>query len=270
MAKTREELKLSGVKPKKSLGQNFLVQPELAQKIVQWGDLKNNDLVIEVGSGTGILTQAILNKEAKVVAVEKDRRLVSFLKEKFSTENKKLKIIEGNILKTDVKKIISGKKYKVIANLPYNISLPVIRMLLEAEKKPELMVLMVQKEVGQRICSKSPKMAKVGVYFQALAEIKKIMNIGKGNFFPKPKVDSVVLKIKPKKKVFLPDNFFKIVSLAFSNPRKQIINNLSPIYLKDKAVKIIIEAGINPKSRAENLTIDQWIKLAEAFALQVN
>ncbi len=265
------ELKNRKIKPKKRLGQNFLISKNIAGRICQIGGVKKGDFIIEIGPGTGALTEKIIEKGANVAAIEKDVNLVSLLAEKFKGEGK-LKIVNGDFLDIDMEKIVGNKKYKIIANLPYYISLPAIRKIFSLKNKPAISVLMLQKEVGERICSKPPKMSKLAVFCQLHSLPKIEMMVSRNNFFPKPKVDSVIIKLETKQSANEPKNFSRIISAAFSKPRKQLAGNLSKSFSlpKEAVENWLSSAGIKPKDRPQDIYLEQWIKLAKKFPLQDN
>jgi len=256
-------MKLNGLKPNKRLGQNFLSSDIVLKKIIKTSQIKSSDIILEIGPGTGILTKALAQKAKKVIAVEKDKSLISILEKELPNN---VEIISGDILK--IKNLKLPKHYKLIANLPYYITAPVIRMFLE-NNSPELMVLMVQKEVGQRICATPPKMSKIAVFTQFYGKPEIISNVSKDCFSPKPKVDSVILKITPFNKLDKTnkDLFSKIVRAGFSQPRKQLINNLtnSLDIKKQETENWLKENKIKPEQRAETLNIKDWINLTNTF-----
>jgi len=228
-------------KPSKGLGQNFLTNKKVLETIIKTADLKPDDLVLEVGPGLGILTFE-LAKHCKVVAVEKDQRI--------SLDIKNVEFIHGDALKIP----LPFRDYKVVANIPYYITSPLIRRFMEADKKPKEMVLLVQKEVAQRICSKPPKMNILAISVQLYAKPEIITYVSKSSFKPSPKVDSAVIKISGIKNPNIDtDKFFKIIKAGFSHPRKKISNNLS--------LDLIKKTNIDPARRAETLSIDEWKSL---------
>lgn len=206
--------------PLKRLGQNFLISKGVLEKIIQAAGLNKEEVVLEIGPGLSTLTQELARRAKKVIAVEKDRKFVEILKETLK-DYKNVQIIEGDILKFDISNWVPpfkkggvggilpnkdkstpallykrrGLKYKLVANLPYNIASAVIRKFLEAENKPKEMLLMVQKEVAQRICASPPNMSLLAVSVQFYAQPKIIDYVSKGSFWPPPKVDSAILKI---------------------------------------------------------------------------
>ena len=277
---------------KKAMGQNFLVNHEPLEIIINNAGLSENDTVLEIGPGLGILSE-LLAKEAKLVlAIEKDQKLVEYLRKKYK-HTKNLKIIHHDILTYDSGLIASG--YKIIANLPYNITSPVLRKFLEAENKPQEMILMVQKEVAERICAKpgdsNRGVLTVMVEFYSKAEIIDIVK--KDSFFPVPKVDSAIIKLQVtnngykkllevtkkdymKTKATLSNceqselrnleaTFFRIVKAGFSQKRRQIHNPLEATLRlpKEEILAILKEAKIAPTLRAEDLNLSDWVKLYE-------
>ena len=250
-----------GIKPLKRLGQNFLIDKNVVKKVIKAAELHSKDIVLEVGPGIGALTKEIAKKAGKVIAVEKDPRMVETLRENLKGF-KDIEIINKDILKYNFQ---FSKKYKIVANLPFYITAPVIRKFLESKYPPEEMVLIVQKEVAQRICSKPPKMNILAVSVQFYAKPKIISYISKKSFWPCPKVDSAIIKIVPKKKFkdIDIDLFFKIVKAGFSHPRKQLANNLSKMLKLDKKEisSLLLKNDVQPTQRAETLTINNWIQL---------
>ena len=246
-------------------------------KIVAAADLQPDDNVLEIGPGLGVLTLELAKRAKKVVAVEKDPRLIPILRENL-TNHKNVEIVQKDVLKIGNWNLIENWKleignYKVVANLPYYIASPTIRMFLEMEEQPKLMVLMVQKEVAKRITAKPPKMSILAVSVQFYAEAKIISYVSKKSFRPRPKVDSAIIKIIPKaQSVQTPDvcTFFKIVRTGFAQPRKQLINNLSTGLSigKEQIKKWLLKNNIKPTQRAETLTMENWLNLTKSFKIE--
>jgi len=263
----KSTLKNYSTVPSKGLGQNFLVDRGALNNLLEAAELKKGDVVVEIGPGTGILTKELLEKAKKVIAFEKDKRMCALLQDSLG-KFKNLKIIQGDILTAAFK---LPKNYKVVANIPYYITSPIIRKFLESENKPELMILMVQKEVGQRICAKPPNMSILSVSVQFYAKARIVRYVSRGSFWPSPKVDSAIIKINPlinaDKKQINADIFFKIVKAGFSHPRKQLLNNFSKglNLSREKIEKILKELDINPQQRAETLSTEKWIELSYNF-----
>jgi len=245
-----------GLIPSKKYGQNFLINEEPIIKMLEAGEIKNDDTVVEVGPGFGVLTLALSEQVKKVLSFEIEKKLESYWVEQIS-RHQNIEIIWGNVLKQD----INLEKYKVIANLPYQITSNVIRKFLEAENKPELMVLMVQKEVAERICAKAGDMSVLSVSVQYYAEPEIVAQVPKSDFWPVPAVNSAVIKIKNIKPDKASEEFFKIVKAGFANRRKMLIKNLGAVTDKKKLSAIFQELGINEKVRAQELSIEQWRNL---------
>jgi 16S rRNA (adenine1518-N6/adenine1519-N6)-dimethyltransferase len=256
-------------RPSKKLGQNFLIDKRAIRKFIEACDLEAKDILLEIGPGVGTLTQEIAKEVEKVIAVEKDPKLVRILNNELRMEN--IKIIQGDIRKIESWDLEIGSK--VVGNLPFYLTAPVIRKFLETGNQPKEMILMVQKEVGQRICAKPPKMSILAVSVQFYAQPKIVSFISKNSFWPSPKVDSAIIKIIPKKKrsrTVLDQLFFRVVKAGFSHPRKQLINNLSEGLKidKEKVRKWLLENGIQPERRAETLTIQNWINLTKSYKIK--
>jgi len=258
----RELLRKYGLKPRKHLGQNFLINKDILSEIINTADLTKNDIVLEIGPGLGILTKELAKKAKKVIAIEKDEKLVKILKKELA-HFKNIKIIEGDILKLPVTSYQLPVTYKLVANLPYYITSPVIRKFLEEKKQPKLMVLMVQKEVAERICAKPPDTRLLSVAVQFYSQPKIVKIVKKESFWPRPKVDSAIIKLTTNNRQLTTINtnlFFKIVKSGFSQPRKQLKNNLKKIFGKDTE-KILKQSKIETTRRAETLSIDEWLKI---------
>ena len=265
------------IPPSKGLGQHFLIDKGVLAKIVAAADLQPDDNVLEIGPGLGVLTLELAKRAKKVVAVEKDPRLIPILRENL-TNHKNVEIVQKDVLKIGNWNLIENWKleignYKVVANLPYYIASPTIRMFLEMEEQPKLMVLMVQKEVAKRITAKPPKMSILAVSVQFYAEAKIISYVSKKSFRPRPKVDSAIIKIIPKaQSIQTPDvcMFFNIVKTGFAQPRKQLVNNLSTGLSigKEQIKKWLLKNNIKPTQRAETLTMENWLNLTKSFKIE--
>lgn len=264
-------LKKYGIRPLKSLGQNFLIDERVFDRIIRAAELSDNEIVLEVGPGIGNLTLKLGERAQKVIAIEKDKKMCEILKKVLEDQNvKNIKIIEQDALKLDFSQY-TQKPYKLIANLPYYITSPVIRKFLELKKPPESMILMVQKEVAQRICAKPPKLSLLAVSVQFYAKPKIISYVSKKSFWPRPKIDSAIIKIIPFKVGWskkYTEKFFEIVKAGFSHPRKQLINNLSKglSLEKQRIEKWLLRNKIQPSQRAETLSVDNWQKLTKTYS----
>ncbi len=255
------------MRPNKLLGQNFLTCNNIVTDIIKAAELKPTDFVLEVGPGKGILTEALVKAvpRGKVLAIEKDPRMVNLLREKFANI-KNLEIIEGDILAhlPTVNSQLTAKKYKVVANIPYYITSYLLRTFLETKDQPELMVLMVQKEVAERILARDGKESLLSISVKVYGEPKIIKKVPASCFYPKPKVDSAILKISDISKRFFKTvnekEFFKLVKKGFSQKRKLLKNNLGL-----SETQGLIECGATEKARAEDLSIKNWGCLAQKY-----
>jgi 16S rRNA (adenine1518-N6/adenine1519-N6)-dimethyltransferase len=254
-------LKEYNLRANKRLGQNFLINEEVINEIVQKAEISEEDVVLEIGPGLGSLTKALLEKAKRVIAIELDDKMIDLLANRFNTD--KLELIHGDILKINLKEIID--KYtsvKVVANLPYYITSPIVMKLLEERLKIKSIVVMVQKEVGERFCSE-PNSKEYGaitlsIKYYSIAE--NIIFVPKENFLPAPEVDSCVIKLdildKPSVDVIDEELFFKLIKLGFSQRRKTILNSLSSGDIsRDKIKEVLDILKINENLRAENLSI---------------
>lgn len=263
-AKIKEIIGELGFAPSKSLGQNFLIDKDALHKIVEAAELAPEDSVLEIGPGLGVLTSELAVQAGSVIAVEKDKRLAGYLRGLFAAEEN-LKIIEDDFLELDLKQAGLGSGFKVVANLPYSITSDAIRKIMEAEPRPSLAVLMVQKEVAERICAGPGEMSLLSLSVRYYGTPKFLFKVSKGGFWPSPKVDSAVIKITMDKKRSAEEaeRFFRIARIGFSSPRKQLQNNLSSgLHIpKEKAVGLLNAAKINPKARPEELGVEDWERL---------
>lgn len=264
-----------GIKPKKSLGQNFLNSDGALDSIIKAGRVSKGDTVLEIGPGKGALTKRLLDSGANVIAVEKDDRLIPVLEELFVKEikSKQLKLIHGDILDSDVSTYgLQTNNYKLIANIPYYITGEITRKFLSGNFQPSLIVVLVQKEVAERITTstigsskiKKGKESILSISVKVYGEPKYIQTVKAGCFFPPPKVDSAILLIdnisKDKFKNSIDENkFFELVKTGFAHKRKTLSSNLKDLVSKEK----LIELGINEKERAENLSLEQWLELTD-------
>ena len=256
---------MNKIYPKKSLGQNFLSSKRIVGRIVMEGRVSETDTVLEIGPGKGILTEALLAKAKKVLAVEKDDGLFEFLNEKFS----KLEILHGDILDFDFTSKLENQKYKLIANIPYNITGEIIRKFLSSSIQPSSMTLLVQKEVAQRIAAKDEKESILSLSVKIYGIPRLGFKISRGQFTPPPNVDSMVISIDNiSKEKFInakikEEKFFEVVKAGFAHKRKFLIRNLDEISTKEKLGEIFALAKISPLTRAESLKLEDWIILTK-------
>jgi 16S rRNA (adenine1518-N6/adenine1519-N6)-dimethyltransferase len=259
------------VRPSKRLGQNFLIDKRAIKKLIRAANLRLEDIILEIGPGIGNLTVELAEKVKKVIAVEKDPKMVEIFKEALK-DYENVEIIRGNILKLNPRVYnLKAKSYKIVGNLPFYLTAPVIRKFLEAvEKKPYQMTFVAQKEVGQRICAKPPRMNILAVSVQFYAKPEIASFVSKKSFWPQPKVDSAILQITPLigsfRKMVNAGLFFKIVRAGFSQPRKQLINNLTKgLKLNRGEIKNwLLKNNIQPNRRAETLAIEDWLSLTKS------
>lgn len=261
------------IQANKTLGQHFLANKGIIEKIILASELEKNDTVLEIGPGLGALTFELSKRAGKVTAVEKDKKLAGILKEKLAEHKiSNVEIIEGDILKiinslSHQLKVDGVKSYKLVANIPYYLTSHLIRILLELENKPENIILMIQKEVAQRICATDNKESLLSLSVKFYAEPKILFYVSKGSFMPAPKIDSAVIEITPKKSSapIEPDKFFTVVKAGFSAPKKMLIGNLAKKLKIEKSAleNVFTELSIDYKIRAGKLNLDQWVQLAK-------
>lgn len=254
----------NNIRLSKKKGQNFLIDRNILDKIVKAADLKKFDTVLEVGPGLGTLTIELAKKVKKVTAVEIDQNIADVLKQNLEgLEN--VEVVVGDILDQNLELRIKNLEYKVVANIPYQITSKVIRQFLEAENKPTEMTLMVQKEVGDRIMATDKKESLLSISVKYYCDPKILFTVSKNCFFPKPKVDSAIIKlanIRERKDVEA-KKFFKIVKAGFLHKRRQLAVNLSKELKidKKKIEKIFEKNSLDLKVRAEDLNLENWILL---------
>ena len=282
----------SNIKAKKSLGQNFLKSKSAISAMVTAGEVGENDIVLEAGPGKGVLTEELLKKAGKVIAVEKDDALIEFLRDKFSSEiaSSKLQLIHDDILNFNPTTFFSSSSsynlqpttynlpittynlqpttYKLLANIPYYITGQFLRKFLSGENQPSKMVILLQKEVVKRIMANDGKESILSISVKAYGKPKNIGKVSKENFSPKPKVDSAILLIDNISRDFFKDadneeKFFQILKAGFAHKRKFLTRNLEFLQSKDspwkeKIDKVFETCGIPPKARAEDVKMEQW------------
>lgn len=291
-------------KAKKSLGQNFLKSILAINKTIEAGELDGNDVVLEIGPGKGVLTEKLLQKAGKVIAIEKDQDLIEILEVRFKEETEKGKfvLVNKDILKIDIKDYLLlppnttaknlpqvepgegkdlpkllprlnlgrgalGYGYKIIANIPYNITGAILEKFLTETNKPERMVLMIQKEVAERIIANNKKESLLSISVKLYGEPKIIMKVPKRYFSPSPKVDSAIILIKNISNKIFEDNkieeklFWEILHSGFAHKRKVLLSNLKKDYPKTDFISIFNKNNIKDKTRAEDLSLSDWINI---------
>lgn len=262
------------MKAKKSLGQNFLTSTAALATMITTGEVGSNDTVVEIGPGKGILTTELLKNASKVIAIEKDHTLMELLRVTFFQEilDEKLILLNEDILEVDLTEYISSGPYKIIANIPYNITGAIIKQFLTNTHQPTSMTLMVQKEVAERIVVRDGKESVLSISVKVFGEPSYIKKVPARYFKPQPKVDSAILHIHNISKENLPSKetelqFFHLLKTGFKHKRKTLISNLAREFEKEKVVTIFQQLDINPKIRPENIGIETWLKIHQILSL---
>ena len=257
--------------PKKSLGQNFLRDPHVLEKIVELAELPAGGTVLEIGAGTGALTRALARQAGRVLAVEVDDRLIPALRQAFA-DQPHVEIIHGDILTLDLSDRLRDTPYCVVANLPYYITSAILRHIFEHLPRPQRVVVTVQREVADRLVAGPGDMSLLAVSVQYYGQPRIVLRLSAGAFWPRPDVDSAVVRIDVYERppVEVPDEalFFRVVRAGFGQKRKQLRNALSAGLGLDKATAdaLLLAAGIDPQRRAETLSLEEWAALTRAIA----
>lgn len=271
--RVRAALNALDVRPSRELGQNFLVDPQALTEIVAAAELSAGDTVIEVGPGLGVLTYELVQHAGRVIAIELDKRLAERLRTEFAM-TAHLEVVQGDALRVQPAELLGDatRPYKVVANLPYQITSAIIRHYLEITPPPSLLVIMVQREVAERIVARPPDMSVLAHSVQYYAEAEIVARVPAASFVPAPKVDSAVLRLRRRAQpaVDVPDvnAFFRTIKAGFLQARKKLGNAL-PSGLAGMGVKVEKEAlvgllnaaGIDPARRAETLTLVEWARV---------
>ncbi len=263
----KELLQKYHLSPSKVYGQNYLISDRPIQAMLEAGQVSSTDTVLEIGPGFGILTLALLPRVQKVFAFEIERKLVEYWQEQ-SEMYPNLQMVWGNVISQLESVTTDLVKYKVIANLPYQITSHILRLLLESQHKPEKIVVMVQKEVAQRICAKPGEMSLLSVSVQYYGQPRIVTKVAPGSFWPAPKVDSAVLCVDNIQTQLNEADFFRIVRAGFAHPRKQVWSNLSEgLQLEREQVKRVLHEVVgNEKVRAEELHVEDWRKVVQKLS----
>lgn len=262
-------LKRHGIRPRRGLGQNFLHDVQALSEIVAAAELSRSDSVLEVGCGLGSLTRFLAAAAGRVVAVEKDSRLVELARDNLRGWDN-VSIVCADILEVDLHDLALPPGYVVAANIPYYLTSAIIRLLLESETSPRRLVLTVQKEVAQRICAEPPEMSILAVSVQIHGKPRIVAHIPAAAFMPVPNVDSAVVRIdchdRPMVPPALDAMFFRVLKAGFSQPRKMLRNTLTAGLSTPAAdVKsLLVGVGIDPRRRPQTLSVQEWIRLSQA------
>ena len=268
LKKTQEICRIYDIKPQRSMGQNFLVSLEVYKKIVASANIKKEDVVLEVGPGLGFLSAELLKEAKKVIAVELDAKIAKVLELALSAHSiDNLEIISENIL--DFNADTLEKDYKIVANLPYNISSVFLRKFLSADNKAKSLTLMLQKEVVERIVAEPGKHSLLSLSVQYYSQAKYVDTVKKENFWPQPKVDSAILHLETKKdeEISLSKEeqkvFFRLLKFGFSAKRKKLVNNLAgALQVENKLIQTKMQAAdIDISIRAQDLSLNDWQRL---------
>ena len=259
---------------KKSLGQNFLKSKRALSTMIEAGEITTEDTVLEIGPGQGALTEKILGTGAKVTAVEKDDRLIDLLNEKFKSEVKKgqFTLIHEDILELDLNALeLKNGNYKLVANIPYYITGLIFRKFLSGDIQPKKLVIMVQKEIADRIIARDEKESLLSLSVKAYGRAMKIMKVEKENFSPKPKVDSAILLVDNISRDFFKEiseeKFFEVIKTGFAHKRKMLIANLKERFGKNDLMSIFQDLKISEKVRSEDLKLDDWRELVKELVI---
>jgi 16S rRNA (adenine1518-N6/adenine1519-N6)-dimethyltransferase len=272
---TKKQCQKNNINPARSKGQNFLISEKVYDKIIESAELKKNDIILEVGPGLGFLTRKLAKIADKVIAVELDDKLAKILHTSLVSEGiKNVKVLNEDVLKFQISDLrFKNEKFKIVANLPYNITSYFLRNFLSAEIKPELMVLMLQKEVAQRIVAKPGEMSKLSVSVQYYSRPLIVEIVKPNDFWPRPEVESAIVKFELIRS--LPElnekSFFRLVRIGFSSKRKMLKNNLAAglHFSQDKIKKLLIESNIKELARAQDLSLDNWLELFGIYSKNV-
>lgn len=270
-------LKKYNISASKSLGQNFLIDDNVIQNIIESADITNSDLVIEIGPGLGTLTAKLLEKAKKVIAIELDNRMINILNDRFSLyEN--FELINEDVLKVNLKDLISknkADKIKVVANLPYYITTPIIMKLLEDKLEIDSITVMVQKEVAKRITAEPGEKLSGAITYSVnyYCEPQEVIIVPNSSFIPEPEVESEVIKLnlreRPPVKINNEELFFKLIKASFMQRRKTLINAItnSGIMGKEEFRNLLQKVGLDERVRGENLNLQDFANLANSMKI---
>ena len=280
LEETKFIMKKYNIRANKNLGQNFLINEDVVNKIVDCSQIKKEDLVIEIGPGLGTLTKCLLEKAGKVICIELDTKMLQILEDRFSLYDN-FELINNDVLKVDLKSIIKTEKeskkinnVKIVANLPYYITTPIIMKLLEEKLELESITVMIQKEVADRLIAipgqKDTGAITYSVYYYASSE--GILEVPNSSFIPEPEVTSKVIKLNIRKEPIVKpkdiEKMFKIIKYAFTQKRKTLLNSLTNNKVfdsKQQGLEVLKSLNINENARPEELTIEQFKMIADSL-----
>ena len=260
------------LRPRKSLSQNFLTDPEVLDAIVEAAELVPGDRVVEIGPGLGVLTRRLLAAGASVLAVEVDPRLAEYLRRELYGVDR-FELIEADALSLHPREMFPGETIKVVANIPYHITSPLLHAFLEGERPPALTVLLVQLEVAERVASPPGRMSYLSVFAQNITDVDVVARVPADAFEPAPAVDSAVLRLRRRESPVIPpgdgrEPFYRVVQAGFRQRRKQVHNGLGrelPVD-RDVVTAALAGCGVTPDRRPQTLSVDEWACLTRAIA----
>lgn len=263
------------LRPRKSLSQNFLTDPTALDAIVDAAELSPGDRVVEIGPGLGVLTRRLLAAGASVLAVELDARLAEYLRrELYAVAG--FELIEADALSLHPREMFPGERFKVVANIPYHITSPLLHAFLEGERPPDLTVLLVQLEVAERVAAPPGQMSYLSVFAQNVASAEVVARVPADAFEPAPDVDSAVLRLRRRDEPVVPvgegrEPFYRIVQAGFRQRRKQVHNGLTRELPVDRDVveAALAACGVDPERRPQTLSVDEWACLAADLGLRL-
>ena len=271
---TKYIMKKYNIYANKKLGQNFLIDENVVDTIIKKSNITKNDIIIEIGPGLGTLTKKLLEYAKKVICVELDKNMIKILEDRFKLYDN-LEIINEDILKTDINSMIKDyKNVKVVANLPYYITTPIIMKLLEDRPNIETITVMVQKEVAERLVSNTGEhdAGAITHTIRYYTEPEIIINVSKDSFIPVPDVESSVIKLKilenPSVKVIDERLLFRIIKTAYMQRRKTFVNAINSIIEKEEAKNILNKMGLDNNIRGEKLTLEQYAQISDYICNQ--
>ncbi len=262
-------LREHNVRPSKAWGQNFLLDLEVVQESLSAGRVGRGDTILEIGPGPGVLTLDLVRAALRVVAVEADKDMMRLLAP-LRREHPNLELVQGNVIAMSPRDLVGDGPYKVIANIPYNITSTALRHFLEDEHPPTLMVLLLQREVAERVCAEPGDMSLLSLSVQLYADPEILRYVPASSFYPAPKVSSALVRFMVRDRPLLPRrqilSFFRLAQAGFNDRRKQLHNAMRiNLRLPPDAVSVLLDsAGIDGRRRAETLSIEEWGRLTTA------
>jgi 16S rRNA (adenine1518-N6/adenine1519-N6)-dimethyltransferase len=269
----KETLKRFGLSPKKSLAQNFLYDDKILAQITTSAEIKPDDVILEIGPGIGALTRHLSIVSAKVIAVEIDGRLLPILEDQLDPyEN--VEIVQADILKLPLQGYVADG-FKVVANIPYYITGALLRHILSGDCRPSMVVITIQRQVAERLTAKPGQMSLLSTTAQYYGVIELLFGIKAGSFWPRPDVDSAVVRIRTHPKPLLnkdeEESFFRLVKMGYSQKRKQLQKNLRALgYPRSKLYQILSDANIDGRRRAQSLSVEEWLELTRALTRDIS